>query len=914
MKARLIIIFILLSFSLAEAQSITGSYSNISMSDFADIIKEQTGYNLYYQTGSADSIRISGNFNGTSLNDCLKKGLDGKSFYFSIDRTGKNIFITREVKIQTDLPTNFLEPAHIASNNDESHELIDAFQEELNLSKNEQLYEIGQRSNFITKGFSKLKGTVIDFKTGLPIVGASVYIEKPMIGGATNERGEFEISLPNGRHTLKCSAVGFQERAKQIILYSSGSTHFKLNDEVLSLNEVVIEANRDVNVQSTQMGRNVVSLETIKQIPMVMGEPDVMRVMTTFPGVKTVGEASTGFNVRGGSVDQNLILWNDGVIFNPSHLFGFFSAFNPDVVADVELYKSNIPAKYGGRLSSVLDVKPKFGNKEKYSGRLGVGPLTSRLTIEGPIKDKTSFIAGIRTTYSNWVLNLINNDDLNNSKASFQDISLNIQHDIDDKNILTLTSYFSRDAFNLRSDTTYRYNNNNLVFKWKRINSTKLISEYTAAYSRYKYNANSDINPVNAFDLYFDINEYNIKGDYFYNWKKNHEISFGLGTILHYLNPGEFIPYGEDSKVKNKKLQHEQALESSVYIEDNYSVSKSFQVNLGLRYSRFDYFGPKNVINYQDNAPKTEDNIIDTTSYSNLKHIQAYQAPEIRLALRYALTNHLSLKLGYNNMRQYLHMLSNTTAVSPTDIWKLSDKYIKPQQGKQLSFGVYKDLFRGQLETSIESYYKSINNYLDYKGGANLVMNENIEQDVLNTKGKAYGLEFFLKKKYGKLTGWISYTYSRIKLKVDDENEIETINKGAWYPANFDKPHDLTVISNYKFSHRFNVGLNATYSTGRPITLPVGKFQYEGGERVLYSNRNEYRIPDYFRIDLAFNIEGNHKVNQKTHNSWNVGVYNLTGRKNVYSAYFVTEEGKVNGYKLSIFGSAIPYINFIIRF
>jgi hypothetical protein len=646
----------------------------------------------------------------------------------------------------------------------------------------------------------------------------------------------------------------------------------------------------------------------------VLGEVDVVKVILTLPGVKTVGEASSGFNVRGGSSDQNLILFNDATIYNPSHFFGMFSAFNAEVIKDIELYKSSIPAKFGGRLSSVLDITAREGNKKEITGSAGIGLVTSRFNLEGPIaKDKTSFTLGGRATYANWLLKLLP-DEYENSKASFYDVNLNVSHKINNKNDLYFTGYRSDDRFSLDSDTTYNYNNQNVSVKWKHVFNSKLNGFLTAGYDQYKYKIYSYENKVNAYDMMFDINQANTKLDFTYLVNAKHNLDFGASSIHYKLHPGSFTPHGGESLVTENVVAAEQALESAVYLSDRFNISNKFSIQGGLRYSYYNFLGPNDVAVYAEGLPRTESNRIETKSYNKGKSIKQYGGPEYRLSLRYAFTPSFSIKTGYNSLRQYIHMLSNTTSIAPTDIWKLSDPNIKPQQGDQVSFGLYKNLKSNTIETSVEVYYKRLEDYLDYKPGAQLVLNHNVETEVVNTKGKAYGVEVMVKKPGGKLNGWITYTYSRVLLKMDDPTTGIVVNNGDYYPANYDKPHDATMIGNFRVNHRFSLSANVTYSTGRPITLPVARYNYMGSQRVLYSDRNGYRIPDYFRADFSMNIQGNHKVNQKTHNSWTIGVYNLTGRRNAYSVYYVSENGRVNGYKMSIFGSIIPFINFNIRF
>jgi hypothetical protein len=649
-------------------------------------------------------------------------------------------------------------------------------------------------------------------------------------------------------------------------------------------------------------------------VPSLFGEADVLRVITTLPGVKTVGEASTGFNVRGGSADQNLILFNDATIYNPSHFFGMFSAFNPELIKDIELYKSSIPAKFGGRLASVLDITSREGNKRNFTGSAGIGIITSRVNLEGPItKDRTSFIFGGRTTYANWLLSLLPKE-YKNSQASFQDFNLGISHRIDSFNNIYVSAYFSNDRFSLNSDTLYGYSNRNLNVKWKRTFNNKLSGIFMAGVDEYQYKVTSDNNEVNAFNLRFGIRQWFARANFAYYKSQRHSFDFGASTMLYNLSPGELKPKGSSSAVARDQVETEHALENGLYITHKYSPDNKLSINTGLRYSIYSYLGPQVVNYYAPGLPVTAANITDTKQYSGGKFIKTYQGPELRFSLRYAFSTTFSVKVGYNSQRQYIHMLSNTTAIAPTDIWKLSDPNVKPQQGDQVSLGLYKNLKSNTIETSVEVYYKRIKDYLDYKPGASLVMNHDVETEVVNTKGKAYGVEFLIKKPGGKLNGWISYTYSRILLRSLSSDPLLQVNSGKFYPANYDKPHDVTFTGTFRVNHRFSFSLNSTYSTGRPITLPVGRYYYAGAVRVLYADRNSYRIPDYLRTDFSMNIEGNHKVHQITHNSWTIGLYNIMGRKNPYSVYFVSENGAVNGYKLSIFGSIIPFINYNIRF
>ncbi len=909
--------FLVTAQKISEMPRITGDFKQLTVEQFVQQLEKQTSFRFFYDTAQLDSIIIDISVKDQPLDKVLKLAFANTTLGFAID-DHKNLFISKGLLVQTELPKDFFGNANSNIAKTEEEDTVKDYQQnnkkvELNILEN-KINEIGSKSASNTKGTVTIAGYIRDNKTGEPVIGASVIVESTKAGVITDQYGFYSIVLPTGRHTLNIQSIGMRDTRRKVLMYGDGKLNIDMQSQVLTLKKVIVSAEKARNVKGMQMGLQKIDIKTIKQVPVAFGEADLLRVVLTMPGVKSVGEASTGLNVRGGSADQNLILFNDATIYNPSHFFGLFSAFNPEVVKDVELYKSSIPAKYGGRLSSVLEVNSREGNKKNFAGSAGIGLVTSRLNIEGPlIKDKSSFVIGGRTTYANWLLNLLP-DQYKKSKASFYDLNLNISHQINKKNNLYITGYLSKDRFNLNNDTTYDYGNQNISVKWKHDFNNKLYSTVTGGYDRYEYNISSEANPINAYRLSFNVNQTYFKVHFNYFASSKHTFEFGLNSLLYKLHPGLYQPLGKSSLVTPDEVNAEQALESALYASDKYNITSALSIEGGIRYSMFNYLGPQTVNNYPPGIPKTEDNIISTTTYSSGKFIKTYKGPELRLAARYTLTEDASLKLGYNSQRQYIHVLSNTAAIAPTDIWKLSDPNIKPQYGEQYSLGFYRNFKSNTIETSVEVYYKNIKDYLDYKSGAVLVMNHHIETDVINTKGKAYGVELLIKKLTGKLNGWVSYTFSRTLLKMDDPTAGELINGGHYYPSNYDMPHNVTAIGNYRISHRYSFSLNATYSTGRPITLPIGKFMYGGTERTLYSDRNAYRIPDYFRTDFSMNIDGNHKVHQKTHNSWTVGVYNLTGRKNPYSVYYVSENGVVNGYKLSIFGSAIPYVNFNIRF
>lgn len=911
----------LIAFGSASAQEtnkklITAEFNNTPFESVVKKIESQTGYHFYYDVDDVDSLTVTLSVKNANVNSLLEQIFNGTSLSFVIDASD-NIFISNGFTLSSQLGTGIVKGKKTNENKINRDKIKSS--EEVNKGMlpvfvDNKLYEIGIKTNTAPKGTVNIAGYVRQVETGEVISGALVFIEKPRIQVSTDQFGYYSINLPAGRHVLNLEAPGRFDTKRQIMLYSDGSLDIDMQEKIIQLKEVRVELGKVKNITSTTMGSNRLDMTSIKQVATALGEVDVLRAVLSLPGVKSVGEAATGLNVRGGATDQNLILFNGSTIFNPSHLFGFFSAFDADVVKDVTLYKSSIPASYGGRISSVLDLTSLDGNDKKISGSAGIGALTGKLTLEGPIiKDKTTFILGARSTYSNWIFNVLP-EEYRKSKADFKDVTLHIRHKADAKNTIYLNGYMSGDKFTLNSDTSYRYQNKNFNAQWKHIYNNRLYSVITAGWDHYDYKSADQKSATGAYELSYALDQFKLNAEFSHFLSNKHKLSYGLNTTYMKIQSGIFEPFGKSSLVVPDKVPAEQGVESALYLSDQYTISPDLVLEGGVRFSMFNYLGPQEVRNYAPGQPRQESTLIGVEKFGNGKIIKTYMAPEIRFSARYTLTPTSSVKASFNTLQQYIHMLSNTTAISPTDIWKLSDAHIKPQQGKQVSIGFYKNFKSNTIETSVELYYKWIDNYLDYKSGATLVMNHHIETDVFATKGKSYGVEVLIKKATGKLNGWLSYNYSRSLIKQNDPLAGEKINNGNYYPSNFDQPHSATLIGNYRISHRFSISLNATYSTGRPITLPIGVYNYAGSPRLLYSDRNGYRIPDYFRADFSVNIEGNHKVNQLTHNSWTIGVYNLTARKNAYSIYFVSEDGKVKGYKLSIFGTAIPFITYNIRF
>ena len=682
------------------------------------------------------------------------------------------------------------------------------------------------------------------------------------------------------------------------------------------LAEIVVVAGRQSAVKSTTMGSEKFKPQLLKNIPSAFGESDIMKVVLTLPGVTTVGEASSGYNVRGGATDQNLILFNGGTVYNPSHLFGLFTSFNSDAVEDVELFKSSIPVEYGGRISSVLKVTSKEANMQKVTGSASIGALTSKLNLELPIvKDHVSLLLNGRTTYSDWMLKQLPEDSgYKNGSANFYDFGGVLTWKLNSMHRLKLYGYWSKDKFSFSSEDSYGYQNRNFSAEWRSILNDRITATFSAGLDHYDYYNEEVGTPSMAARLSFGIDQIWGKLHIRHRLSEKDALTYGLSVQHYNVQAGKYEPIGEESCILSDQLQREKALESAAYVEYERSLTEKLSVSAGLRYSMFNALGPRDVNYYPDNDLPTEGNLMETRYETGI--IKTYQAPEFRLSARYAIQENLSLKAGFNTMHQYIHKVSNTSIMSPTDIWKLSDLNIKPQNGWQAAVGIYHETAGKKYEFSAEVYYKHIGDYLNYRNSAVLLMNHHLETDVISTDGKAYGVELQVKKPLGRLNGWISYTYSRSMLRQDDDRVTMPLNNGEWYSSEYDRPHEVKAVLNLKFTERYSFSSNFNYATGRPTTLPAGKYYDAHNQKYMpyYTDRNTYRIPDYMRLDLAFNIEPTHKLTSFLHTSFSIGVYNALARKNAYNVYYVTEGDEIKGYKLSVFGTAIPYVSLNIRF
>jgi hypothetical protein len=912
-KLQVILLLLLLAgSSSAQKGNLSFQFKHILFKDLADTIEKKLSIKVYYSNTWVDSLYLDISSENDSLEKFLSKALVREGFSFIVADKNK-IILSKGYPIKTNFQEQletYLETSHI--NADSSNYIRPFHMEETSQVSDEfKVFKIGKFSESNKGGRALLSGTVINPVSGEPVAGAIVYVEKIKAGAVTNNVGYYSLALPKGQYQIECRMIGMRSTFRNLILFSDGVLDIQIAENTNQLNEVVVSANKENMVRNVRLGVEKISVRMLRQIPMGLGEADLVKSSLLLPGVQTVGEASSGYNVRGGSADQNLVLLNNAPVINSSHFFGFFSAFNSDLITDVTLYKSGIPAKFGGRISSVMEIIPLEGNSEKIKVSGGVSPVTGRILIDGPIKkNKSSFIIGTRATYSDWLLGLLSDQRLKKSNAGFFDIQGVINSNINEKNSVSFSGYYSNDKFDYYRADAFDYGNFASTLKWKHSINQKLSSQVSAIISNYNYQLDNKQDSTNFSSMYYELNQKILRADFLYFPADKHKIEFGLDAVYYSLLPGVRNPTGEYSLVPPKVLERERALEPSLYISDEFEFSPRFSISGGLRATMFTSFGPGMELKYSENGPRTIVSITDTIAYRKGEIIKGYPGLEFRISSRLILSSVTSVKLGVQRVYQYLHMISNTASMSPTDVWKLSDNYIKPQMGDQFSAGLYNNFRRRAIETSVEIYYKRLKNILDYKGGAILLMNEHLETDIINGNGKAYGVELMAKKQAGRLTGWISYTYSRVLLRVESLFEAERINGGRYFPANYDKPHDLKLVTNSKLSRRFNISTIFVYNTGRPVTLPVAFYDFSNSSRIYYSDRNEYRMPDYMRLDLAATLNGNLKAKKLNHSSLTFTVYNVLGRRNPYSIFFRNEDGVVKGYQMSIFGQPIAMVTY----
>jgi len=870
-------------------------------------------FRFFFDTLAMDTVVFHEVRQGETPGNLLEREL--KPYGFTSYREDDDFYILPGGALLEQLPDYRLpETLPVSETVGEPAEENGRFIQTLNMSKDRTLV-IGRDQDRRNGNSCMLTGKVVHMSDGTPLIGATVYILEREQGAVTDVNGNFRMTLPAGKYTMVIDHMAMKEERYGLNMRSDGEVFVALQEKRIEIEEIMIVDKRRDNVEGIQMGFEHLSAKFLKEIPVVMGEKDILKVAEMLPGVQNAGEGTSGFNVRGGTADQNMFYINKLPIYNTAHLFGFFTAFSQDVVSDFSLYKNNIPAKYGGRIASVFEINTREGDLEEFSARGGISPVTGHVAVEGPlVRDKVTYVASFRSTYSDWLLNRIEDEDIRNSNAAFYDGTFAINSKLNKDNELKLFFYRSSDEFSLASKNDYSYQNTGASATWESRVTDSLGFNLSFAMSDYGFMNIDRNNPTESFVQDYNIGHYETRADFTYTRFKNQRIEFGVTNVWYDLNRGNILPFGEESRRQPVNLGKELGTENSVYLSDEIEVHPRLTLLLGFRYSLYWYLGPASVNLYKEGEPMDAYSVTGTRDFAPWETVTTRQGFEPRAAMNFRLSNNSSVKASYNRLNQYLFMLSNTIAISPTDQWKLTDYHLAPPRADQLSVGFYKDFDDAGINFSVEAYRKWINNVVEYRDWVDFISGDPVEMQVLEGVQRVNGVELILRKTTRDLTGWISYAYSRSVMTVDGPGEGFDINGGIPYPSNYDRPHSFNLVANYRMSRRLSFSSNVVYSSGRPTTLPVAIYYIENQQQLYYSARNSYRLPDYFRVDLSINLEGNLKSKKIAHSFWMLSVYNLTGRTNAYSVFYEARNGNIRGYKLSVFGRPIITLSYNLKF
>jgi len=765
-----------------------------------------------------------------------------------------------------------------------------------------------------------LSGTISDQGNNETLIGASVFILETKTSLITNEYGFYSVTLPQGTYTVKISYYGFSDFTETVVLDKNIRKNITMSTTTEELQEVIVDVNAPrANIRKPEMSVNKLTMAEVKKMPVVLGETDVLKSILQLPGVTNAGEGASGFNVRGGAADQNLILLDEATVYNSSHLFGFFSVFNSDAIKDLKLYKGGIPARFGGRVSSVLDIYQKEGNNKEFHASGGIGVISSRLLAEGPIvKEKGSFLLAGRASYAHLFLKLTDNE----NSAYFYDLSTKLSYSLNDNNKLFLSGYFGRDNFRINENFENTYGNSVLNLRWNHLFSEKLFTNLSLIYSDYYYGLQLD---YIGFKWDSGIKNFNFKYDFKHYLTNDFKLFYGLNAIYYDFNPGEITPSGDDSPINPRKLEQKYAVEPALYLEAEQSLGSRITVNYGLRYSMFYRLGSQTLNIYANDRPVTYDQSlkiyekadpIGTRTYGRGETIADFNNLEPRASVAFEINQDQSVKASYNRMAQYLHLISNTSSPTPLDVWAPSDQFLKPQVLDQYAFGYFRNFRNDAYSLETEVFYKTMKNRVDYIDGADLIANDAIEQVVLSGKARAFGLEILFRKNTGKLNGWVSYTLSRSEQQTPGRNALEPgINNGQWYKTGYDKLHNLAVTASYELTKKWMFGANFALQSGQPVTYPNGYYEYQGIKIPSYGLRNENRLPAYHHLDVSATYVPKPERKKGWQSEWVFSIYNLYNRMNSASISFRQNEdtGANEAVRLSIFG-VIPSVTYNFKF
>lgn len=915
MKKAYFTILLLLAIQLLRGQKTDTNaafhFRDAGFRDFSEYVLKISDVRIFYIPSQLDSVRVNIDADSLSVFTAVERVLEGTGL--SVSEWNGDLVITGR-KLITDLPSY------------EAGKVTDSAQTRLPPENVESRYLTGRKSEVIQritvgrKGAAmarsaiRVTGRVIDSDTGEPLISVPIYIAETRSGVMSDLNGSFTFALTAGKFSLRAGYLGYEQEIFILEVLSEGSFTIRLKKATIRLQDVLVTGEASSAMRIKQPGLEQISVRNIRSLPVMLGERDILKATGTLPGIVSAGEGSAGLNVRGSGSDQNAFYLNRIPVYNTSHLFGFFSAFNSDIIKDFSVYKGHVPVEFGGRLASVFNITARQGNRRNYTARGGISPVAANVVAEGPLKkDTASFILSARSTYSDWILSRIKDTTINASSAHFNDISGGINWDFG-KTRFSAFYYHSYDRFRLDEITRFNYSNNGGSVIINRNIGNAIRGEVSLSGSVYDFSTAENIEASSAWEHSYRLAQYGLHSLFMHTINERHTLEYGTELEVYSLDRGVLVPYGGKSLISEVVLGKERGVESSLFLSDLWKLSEWLTINAGVRYSLYNPLGPGEVYLYGEGSPVDRRYIADTLSFGRNKAIRWYNEPEFRIAVNLITDENGSLKFSFNQMHQNLFMLSTSMTLAPNTLWKLADYHLPPSESRQVSFGIFRTMPKRGLEASVEAFYKKSYNFPEFRGGADFLKNALVETNVLQGKQDAYGFEVYIKRSRRKLEGWLSYTFSRSLIKVTGEHSWERINNGLTYPSDYDIPNSLNAVMNYYFTRRIILSAILTYRSGRPVTYPESVYYLNGSPFLNYSARNAYRIPDYFRTDVSLTIEGNLKAKKPIHSSYVFNLYNAAGRMNPYSVYFNTEGGRIKSYKYSVIGVPVFTLTWLFKF
>lgn len=882
--------------------------------EFAAALERKTGVRLYYRSQWVEGLRVDLPGDSMKITEITGRALRGSGLFVQFLPPDRMVVLKE--KIEADLSHLTGEGITAAVNGGLENNGANGGKF-LEVSRPDQILRtitVGDQDRSASRSVARIRGRIRDSETGEPVLGATMVVTETGKGSISDQHGIVTMALSTGNYNARFSFVGMETVQARLVVHSDGEFEINMSPAVIALNEVEIVGDHYRVINSTDVGVERLSMSTVKQMPLFMGENDVIRISRLLPGITSTGEASAGVNVRGGNADQNIFYINRVPVYNTSHMFGFLSAFNSDIIKDFSVYKASVPVNFGGRISSVFNILTRKGNQKKFHAHAGISPVSAHATLETPlVRERVSLLVSGRTSYSDWMLGRMEDPVIRESRAGFYDFSGSLSILPDEKNDLGLFYYQSFDRFSYGSINDYEYANRGGSVIWKHTYSPALFSNVTVTGSSYTFSSADNYEISRAYRHRYNLMHNELAAEFSWIPALNHRISFGSGLVYYYLDRGKVLPGGEGSLRIPVDLGNEKGIEGSIFASDDMTIFPWLSVYAGLRYSFFGYLGPGRVRLYDEGQLKSDGTVTDTLFFDNNELVDFDSGPEARLAVNVKAGPNTSFKVSFSQMRQYLFMLSNTVTISPTDQWKLSDYHLQPPSGNQYSAGFHHIRPRSGISGSIELYYKHTDHIVEYRDGANFIASPYTETTVLQGQQDAYGAEFMLQRSSGRLNGWINYAWSRSIMQVKGASEEESVNRGEPYPSNYDRPHVLNMVGNLRLNRRLTLSSNLVYMTGRPVTFPASLYYIGDIVYIDYHAKNQYRVPDYFRIDAALSIEGNLKADKPFHSSWSVNVYNLLGRNNPQSLFFEPKENYLKGFSFSVIGVPVVTVSWNIK-